>query len=162
MNLSNGRLFQMMKEIFYKIVLIDSIDKIESCEKDYYNYFVNKFNVMRKNLEKCYDIIENVCILGKYLLGKLILNILLLLDFYKENGVCDGVVINGVFKYVFFNLVVGCSVVRIIEVFMYESRMNLYDDECKMIMNDVLKYMEREYNGCVFKFCNIFYNYVKN
>lgn len=69
-------------------------------------------------------------------------------------------VINGVFKYVFFNLVVGCSVVRIIEEFMYISRMNLYDDECKMIMNDVFNYMESEYNGCVFKFCNIFYNYV--
>lgn len=73
----------MVKEI-YKIILIENIDKIESCEKDYYNYFVNKFNVMRKNLEKCYDIIENVCILGKYLLGKLIVDILLLLDFYKD------------------------------------------------------------------------------
>lgn len=162
MNSSNGRLLQMMKETSYKTVLTDSIDKIESCEKDYYNYLANKSNATRKNLEKCHDIIENVRKLGKYLSGKSILNTPPLLDLYKENGVCDGAVINGVFKYVFSNLAVGCSVVRTTEALTHESRTNLYDDECKTIMNDVLNYMESEYNGCAPKSCNTFHNHVNN
>lgn len=163
MNSSNGRLLQMMKETSYKTVLTDSIDKIESCEKDYYNYLANKSNATRKNLEKCHDIIENVRKLGKYLSGKSILNTPPLLDLYKDgNGVCDGAVINGVFKYVFSNLAVGCSVVRTTEALTHESRTNLYDNECKTIMNDVLNYMESEYNGCAPKSCNTFHNYVQS
>lgn len=162
MNSSNGRLLQMVKET-YKTVLTENIDKIESCEKDYYNYLANKSNATRKNLEKCHDIIENVRILGKYLSGKSIVDTSPLLDLYKDrNGVCDGAVINGVFKYVFSNLAVGCSVVRTTEELTHISRTILYTNECKTIMNDVLKYMEREYNGCAPKSCNTFHNHVQS
>lgn len=163
MNSSNSRLLQMVKETSYKTIITANIDKIESCEKDYYNYLADKSEVARKNLEKCNDIIQNVRTLGKYLSGNSIVNTPPLLDLYKDaDGVCDGAVINGVFKYVFSNLAVGCSVVRTTETLTHGHDADLYNNECKTIMNAVLKYMESEYNGCAPKSCNTFHRHVQS
>lgn len=163
MNSSNSRLLQMVKETSYKTILTANIDKIESCEKDYYNFLADKSEVARKNLEKCNDIIQNVRTLGKYLSGNPIVNTPPLLDLYKDaDGVCDGAVINGVFKYVFSNLAVGCSVVRTTEALTHGPDEDLYNNECKTIMNKVLTYMESEYNGCAPKSCNTFHSHVQS
>lgn len=161
-DLNNSRMLQMIKENSYKTILTFHIDKIESCEKDYFNYQANKSIVARKNLEKCHDVIDNVRTLGKYLSGESIIRTPPLFDLYKDaNGVCDGAVIDGVFKYVFTNLAVGCSVVRTTEPLISGHDTNLYGTECESVMNKVLKYMESVYKGCAMKSCITFHSNVQ-
>ena len=112
------------------------IENIESCKTDYLNYVDN---LPDSSMENCSDIMGSVRPLGKYLSGARMVDGLLFFDFFRdEEGVCNGSAIESVFKALFADYVIGCSVATTIEEIENEANTRLYANECNDIMSTVV------------------------
>lgn len=154
-------LLATLHENSYKTVLTVHTDKIESCEKDYFNYVSSSSNATLNYLKKCNNIIDSVRTLSKYLYGEAIFASPPLFDLYKDKGVCDGYAIDNIFKYLFADLVVGCTIASTIELLEHGPNMKLYENDCKHRMSKVKEYVKSLYHDCAISSCKTFHKRVQ-
>ena len=113
-------------------------------------------------MENCSDIMGSVRPLGKYLSGARTVDGLLFFDFFRnEEGVCNGSAIESVFKALFADYVIGCSVATTIEEIENGANTRLYANECNDIMSTVVDYIKRSYSECAPPSCKSFHSSVQ-
>ena len=142
----------------YQNTLTGYINKVDSCEIDYLNYVVSPSDASKKNLVKCSDIIESVRPLGKYLSGSRIFDGPLLFDLYKDsNGVCNGSAMESIFKTLFAEYAIGCTIATTIERIEHSENASLYANECKDTMFKIVDYVKSLYQNCAPPACRNFH-----
>ena len=159
-NLNTGlsSLLARLDKLTYQNALTGYINRIDSCEIDYLNYVANPSVESKTNLMKCSDIMESVRPLGKYLSGDKILDSPLLFDLYKnKESICDGPAMENIYKTLFTDYVIGCTVASTIERIEHGGIASLYSSECKDTMSKVIDYVKSLYHTCALPSCRSFH-----
>ena len=124
-------LFLRLDNSTFQKPLTGYVNTIDSCETAYLNFITDPSNASRKKILKCSDIMESVRYLGKYLSGKTIFDELLLFDLYKNNdGICNGSAMESIYKTLFADYVIGCTVASLIVMLENGANTKLYANEC--------------------------------
>ena len=159
-NLNSGlsSLFLRLDKSTFQNALTGYVNTIDSCETDYLNYVTDPSDASMKNLLKCNDIMESVRPLGKYLSGTRIFDGPLLFDLYKNNkGICNGSAMESVYKTLFAEYVIGCTVATTVERIEHNVNTSLYATECRDTMSKVKDYVKSLYHNCARPSCRIFH-----
>ena len=159
-NLNSGlsSLFLRLDKSTFQNALTGYVNTIDSCETDYLNYVTDPSDASMKNLLKCNSIMESVRPLGKYLSGTRIFDGPLLFDLYKNNeGICDGSAMESVYKTLFAEYVIGCTVATTVERLEHNANTSLYAGECRDTMSKVKDYVKSLYHNCARPSCKIFH-----
>ena len=158
LNSGLSSLILRLEKSTFQNALTGYVNTIDSCETDYLNYVTGPSDASMKNILKCSSIMESVRPLGKFLSGKTILDELLLFDLYKNNdGICNGSAMESIYKTLFADYVIGCTVATLIEMLENGANTKLYANECKDIMYTIMDYVKSLYRKCASMSCRNFH-----
>lgn len=156
-------LLQRVKELPYNLRITQHVEKIKSCTDDLNNFMSKPTNTAaRENLEKCYNIMENVRSIGNYLSGGVIAGSPPIFDLYRQKqGTYDGVTIQNMFTYMYTHFINGCAIVVTAEGLKYLMSASLYHNECKAKVGAIHSYMKNFFSKCIREMCPVFVSAAK-
>ena len=157
------QLIDLMNEQPYKISLSQHIEKIKSCRTDLGNFMKQPTSLAaRANFRKCYDIMQNVRAIGRYLSGYAIVGLPPLFELYRhKDGHYRGSAIKTMFQYLYANFIDGCAVVVSAERDAYCHSSPIFKNECWKTVKDINSYMRGFYQKCIAQSCSSFLSHAE-
>lgn len=159
---------QLVEDVFHLLIVQpyfesfnQHFEKIDSCVTDYQYVLNNPTDMVgRENFKKCYNIMNSVRAIVKYIEKPIFGSKPLFDSFNNEDGSCKGNDIEKILRALIDKFSMGCIITMTAERMKHNNSSTIYKDECWEMNKNVSAYIRSLYEKCIKLSCSSFHSRV--